>query len=46
MQEYQNKLGEEGYLHAYRLHKDRDEVMVGTGLEIRPQDALFSLQWR
>jgi len=46
MQEYRNKLGKEGYLHAYRQHEDRDEVMAGTRLEVRPQDALLSLQRR
>lgn len=45
-QEYQNKPGEEGYVHMYRLHKDQDEGMVGTRLEARAQHALFSLQQR
>lgn len=41
-----NQEGKEGHLHVYRLHTDWDEEMAGTGLEARPQNALFSLQWR
>lgn len=36
MQEYQHNLGKDTCTH--RLHKDRDEVMAGTRLEVRPQD--------